>query len=69
MIDLEATYRTMALARRLDERMWRLARSGRAHFAVPSSGQRGRTREMTGKAEATGRADRRSAGATREGRG
>lgn len=28
----------MALARFLDERMWRLARSGRAHFAVPCSG-------------------------------
>jgi 2-oxoisovalerate dehydrogenase E1 component alpha subunit len=37
-MDLQQAYRTMALARRLDERMWRLARSGRAHFAVPCSG-------------------------------
>jgi 2-oxoisovalerate dehydrogenase E1 component alpha subunit len=37
-MDLEATYREMALARQLDERMWRLARAGRAHFAVPCSG-------------------------------
>jgi 2-oxoisovalerate dehydrogenase E1 component alpha subunit len=28
----------MTLARRLDEQMWRLARAGRAHFAVPCSG-------------------------------
>ncbi len=28
----------MTLARRLDEIMWRLARSGRAHFAVPCAG-------------------------------
>jgi 2-oxoisovalerate dehydrogenase E1 component alpha subunit len=37
-MDLEQAYRTMTLARRLDERMWRLARSGRAHFAVPCAG-------------------------------
>lgn len=37
-LDLIAAYRTMTLARRLDELMWRLARSGRAHFAVPCSG-------------------------------
>jgi TPP-dependent pyruvate/acetoin dehydrogenase alpha subunit len=29
-LDLHAAYRTMILARRLDERMWRLARAGRA---------------------------------------
>ncbi len=34
----ERAYRTLALARALDERMWRLARAGRAHFAVPCSG-------------------------------
>ncbi|MEP7104541.1 MAG: thiamine pyrophosphate-dependent dehydrogenase E1 component subunit alpha [Chloroflexota bacterium] len=28
----------MSTARQMDERMWRLARSGRAHFAVPCSG-------------------------------
>ncbi len=33
-----AAYRAIALARALDERMWRLARAGRAHFAVPCSG-------------------------------
>jgi 2-oxoisovalerate dehydrogenase E1 component alpha subunit len=38
LIDLDRAYGTMSLARQLDERMWRLARSGRAHFAVPSSG-------------------------------
>jgi len=37
-VDLEAGYRLVSLARRLDERMWRLARSGQAHFAVPCSG-------------------------------
>jgi 2-oxoisovalerate dehydrogenase E1 component alpha subunit len=37
-MDLEAAYRIMTLARRLDEAMWRLARAGRAHFAVPCSG-------------------------------
>jgi 2-oxoisovalerate dehydrogenase E1 component alpha subunit len=37
-MDLEQAYRTMALARQLDERMWRLARAGRAHFAVPCAG-------------------------------
>ncbi|HEV3087120.1 MAG TPA: thiamine pyrophosphate-dependent dehydrogenase E1 component subunit alpha [Candidatus Elarobacter sp.] len=31
-------YRALSLARALDERMWRLARAGRAHFAVPCSG-------------------------------
>jgi 2-oxoisovalerate dehydrogenase E1 component alpha subunit len=31
-------YRAISLARALDERMWRLARAGRAHFAVPCSG-------------------------------
>jgi 2-oxoisovalerate dehydrogenase E1 component alpha subunit len=34
----EHAYRAFALARALDERMWRLARAGRAHFAVPCSG-------------------------------
>jgi len=34
----ERAYRTLALARALDERMWRLTRAGRAHFAVPCSG-------------------------------
>lgn len=37
-LDLDRAFATMALARRLDERMWRLARQGRAHFAVPCSG-------------------------------
>jgi len=36
---LEQAYRVMTLARQVDERMWRLARAGRAHFAVPCSGQ------------------------------
>lgn len=34
----EEAYRALSLARALDERMWRLARAGRAHFAVPCSG-------------------------------
>jgi len=34
----ETAYRALSLARALDERMWRLARAGRAHFAVPCSG-------------------------------
>jgi 2-oxoisovalerate dehydrogenase E1 component alpha subunit len=34
----EQAYRAISLARALDERMWRLARAGRAHFAVPCSG-------------------------------
>jgi 2-oxoisovalerate dehydrogenase E1 component alpha subunit len=34
----ERGFRALALARALDERMWRLARAGRAHFAVPCSG-------------------------------
>ena len=37
-LDLERAYRVMTLARHLDERMWRLARAGKAHFAVPCSG-------------------------------
>ena len=37
-LDLEQAYRAMTLARQVDERMWRLARAGRAHFAVPCSG-------------------------------
>jgi 2-oxoisovalerate dehydrogenase E1 component alpha subunit len=37
-LDLRRGYQVMTLARQLDERMWRLARSGRAHFAVPCSG-------------------------------
>src|SRR5438105_5232264 len=41
MMDLESAYRSMALARQLDERMWRLAGGGGAHFAVPSSGHEG----------------------------
>ena len=40
-LDLEQAYRVMTLARRLDELMWRLARAGRAHFAVPCSGHEG----------------------------
>lgn len=38
MIDLERAYAMMTLARHLDEQMWRIARAGRAHFAVPCSG-------------------------------
>jgi 2-oxoisovalerate dehydrogenase E1 component alpha subunit len=34
----ERAYRALSLARALDARMWRLARAGRAHFAVPCSG-------------------------------
>jgi len=34
----DRAYRAISLARALDERMWRLARAGRAHFAVPCSG-------------------------------
>ncbi len=34
-------YRTMLLARSLDERMWQLNRQGRAHFAVPCAGHEG----------------------------
>jgi len=37
-MNLDEAYRLMTLARRLDERMWRLARAGQAHFAVPCSG-------------------------------
>jgi 2-oxoisovalerate dehydrogenase E1 component alpha subunit len=37
-LDLESAYRVMTLARQVDERMWKLARAGRAHFAVPCSG-------------------------------
>ena len=37
-LDLEHAYRVMTLARQVDERMWKLARAGRAHFAVPCSG-------------------------------
>lgn len=31
-------YELMSLARRLDEQMWRYARAGKAHFAVPCAG-------------------------------
>lgn len=34
----ERLFELMTLARRLDEQMWRYARSGRAHFAVPCAG-------------------------------
>jgi len=37
----QRAYRAMSLARALDERMWRLARAGRAHFAVPCAGHEG----------------------------
>lgn len=37
-MNLDEAYRVMTLARRVDERMWRLARAGQAHFAVPCSG-------------------------------
>ena len=37
----ERAYRAISLARALDDRMWRLARAGRAHFAVPCSGHEG----------------------------
>ena len=37
-MNLERAYELMTLARQLDERMWRTARSGGAHFAVPCSG-------------------------------
>lgn len=36
--DAERAYRLISLGRHLDETMWRLARAGRAHFAVPCSG-------------------------------
>ncbi|MGH7912764.1 MAG: thiamine pyrophosphate-dependent dehydrogenase E1 component subunit alpha [Candidatus Dormibacteraceae bacterium] len=36
--DAERAYRLISLGRHLDEVMWRLARAGRAHFAVPCSG-------------------------------
>ncbi len=38
VLELERAYATMTMARQMDELMWRLARSGRAHFAVPCSG-------------------------------
>ena len=38
LAERERAYRALSLARALDERMWRLARAGRAHFAVPCSG-------------------------------
>jgi 2-oxoisovalerate dehydrogenase E1 component subunit alpha len=34
----ERLYELMTLARRLDEQMWRYARAGKAHFAVPCAG-------------------------------
>src|SRR5437764_14278482 len=37
-LDLEAAYRLVSVARHLDERLWRLARAGKAHFAVPCAG-------------------------------
>ena len=37
-MDRERAYRYITLARRLDEAMFRLARAGRAHFAVPCAG-------------------------------
>lgn len=36
--DPARAYRLISLGRHLDEEMWRLARAGRAHFAVPCSG-------------------------------
>jgi 2-oxoisovalerate dehydrogenase E1 component alpha subunit len=36
--DAERAYRLISLGRHLDEVMWRLARAGRAHFAVPCAG-------------------------------
>lgn len=39
--DLLAMYRTMALARALDERMWVLNRSGRAPFVISGQGHEG----------------------------
>lgn len=39
--DPVAIYRTMLLARMMDERMWQLVRQGRGHFAVPASGHEG----------------------------
>jgi 2-oxoisovalerate dehydrogenase E1 component alpha subunit len=40
-LDLERAYRVISLARHLDDVMWRVARAGRAHFAVPCSGHEG----------------------------
>lgn len=37
-MNFEEAYRVMTLARHVDELMWRSARSGGAHFAVPCSG-------------------------------
>jgi len=37
-LDLDRAYQVISTARQMDELMWRLARSGRAHFAVPCSG-------------------------------
>jgi 2-oxoisovalerate dehydrogenase E1 component alpha subunit len=39
--DLVAMYRTMALARAIDERMWILNRSGRAPFVISGQGHEG----------------------------
>ena len=39
--DLVAMYRTMALARAIDERMWVLNRSGRAPFVISGQGHEG----------------------------
>jgi 2-oxoisovalerate dehydrogenase E1 component alpha subunit len=39
--DPVAIYRTMVLARLVDERIWQLNRQGRAHFAVPCAGHEG----------------------------
>jgi 2-oxoisovalerate dehydrogenase E1 component alpha subunit len=40
-LDPIALYRTMLLARLVDERIWQLSRQGRAHFAVPCAGHEG----------------------------
>jgi 2-oxoisovalerate dehydrogenase E1 component alpha subunit len=37
-LNLDHAYQVMSTARQMDQRMWRLARSGRAHFAVPCAG-------------------------------
>jgi 2-oxoisovalerate dehydrogenase E1 component alpha subunit len=39
--DVLQMYRTMVLARRVDDRMWALNRRGRAPFVVSSSGHEG----------------------------
>ena len=63
--DLLAMYRTLALARAVDERMWILNRAGRIPFVISGQGHEGAQVALPGRSAAATTGSRRSTARSR----